>query len=170
MHADAPWCGHCKRLAPILEEIATRSTAEGLRFGKVDCTTEKSVCTRYKANSFPTLKIFHEGMEWEHRGARSAGALEALRADEALCRVVCQRHLVDGQQMLCRGERTRPDRRSQRAEAHGKENDRRRGGGGSAIRRREYRWGQRQRASEKCKGRCGDAILGAGTHDRHHAE
>lgn len=77
----APWCGHCKRLAPILDEIAARAgTSEGLRFGKVDCTKEKSACTTHKASSFPTIKLFHQGMEWEHRGARTAGALEALIA------------------------------------------------------------------------------------------
>ena len=37
----APWCGHCKRLAPILDEIADE--VEGVRIGKVDATVETAL-------------------------------------------------------------------------------------------------------------------------------
>jgi len=33
----APWCGHCKRLAPILDEVAEATSPEIARFAKVDC-------------------------------------------------------------------------------------------------------------------------------------
>ena len=60
--ADAPWCGHCKRLAPVLEDIASRPEAMGTaKIGKVDCTSEKALCSRFDVKSFPTLKVMHEG-------------------------------------------------------------------------------------------------------------
>jgi thiol-disulfide isomerase/thioredoxin len=79
--ADAPWCGHCKRLAPVLEDIAERPEATGaFKIGKVDCTTEKNVCSKYGVNGFPTLKVFYSGKVWEYRGARTNVAIEALLA------------------------------------------------------------------------------------------
>ena len=55
----APWCGHCKKLAPTYAEAATKlkGTASLL---KVDCTTDenKEVCGKYSIKGFPTLKIF----------------------------------------------------------------------------------------------------------------
>jgi protein disulfide-isomerase A1 len=55
----APWCGHCKKLAPIFDEASDEleGTASLL---KVDCTTDenKEVCGQYDIKGFPTLKIF----------------------------------------------------------------------------------------------------------------
>merc|ERR1719409_272112 len=56
----APWCGHCKRLAPILEKVAEATEPSVARLGKIDCTTEKPLCSRYGVQGFPTLKLLHE--------------------------------------------------------------------------------------------------------------
>ena len=42
----APWCGHCKRLAPILEEVAIE-TAGRMAVGKIDCDREKELCREF---------------------------------------------------------------------------------------------------------------------------
>ena len=75
----APWCGHCKRLAPILEDIASRPEALGdAQIAKVDCTVEKALCTRFEVRGFPSVQLLKDGHVWEHKGPRSKAAIEAL--------------------------------------------------------------------------------------------
>lgn len=56
----APWCGHCKKLAPEYETAATALKDSVISLAKVDCTTEpnKPICERYDVKGFPTLKVF----------------------------------------------------------------------------------------------------------------
>jgi thioredoxin domain-containing protein 5 len=69
----APWCGHCKRLAPTWEELAT--TVKGkFNVAKVDCTIEKDVATSNGIRGFPTIKLFHNGEVFDYNGARSVNA------------------------------------------------------------------------------------------------
>lgn len=42
MYSYAPWCGHCKRLAPIYIEAAESVKGE-INFGEVDATKERSI-------------------------------------------------------------------------------------------------------------------------------
>lgn len=68
----APWCGHCKSLAPKYEEAATELKAKNIPLVKVDCTAEEEVCNEYGVEGYPTLKIFR-GLESEpapYNGAR----------------------------------------------------------------------------------------------------
>jgi len=60
----APWCGHCKHLAPIWSDYAEEAIKgsedkEGIIVGKVDCTIEKIICKRYNVYGYPTLKVFN---------------------------------------------------------------------------------------------------------------
>ena len=53
----APWCGHCKKLNPILDEIAPEAEAKyGLKIGKVDSPKWKALADAHGVKSFPTLK------------------------------------------------------------------------------------------------------------------
>lgn len=56
----APWCGHCKTLAPVYEELATNFEAAGSKvtIAKVDADAEKSLGKRFGIQGFPTLKWF----------------------------------------------------------------------------------------------------------------
>lgn len=53
----APWCGHCKRLAPILDKVAP-GVVDLMRIATVDCTVEKSLCKEFGVRGYPTL-MFH---------------------------------------------------------------------------------------------------------------
>jgi len=60
----APWCGHCKKLSPIYDEVAgIFSTDTDVVIAKIDCDGEGNnpVCTRFDVTGFPTLKWFPKG-------------------------------------------------------------------------------------------------------------
>lgn len=58
----APWCGHCKSLAPEYAAAATAvKDVAGLKIAKVDATEAKDVAGKYEIKGFPTLKFFKNG-------------------------------------------------------------------------------------------------------------
>jgi len=61
----APWCGHCKKLAPEYEKAATKllSNEPPVPLAKVDCVADdsKALCSKFGVTGFPTLKIFRGG-------------------------------------------------------------------------------------------------------------
>uniref|UniRef100_A0AAY4AZC0 Protein disulfide-isomerase n=1 Tax=Denticeps clupeoides TaxID=299321 RepID=A0AAY4AZC0_9TELE len=71
----APWCGHCKRLAPEYEAAATR--LKGIApLAKVDCTASTNVCSKYGVSGYPTLKIF--------RGGEDSGGYDGPRTADGI--------------------------------------------------------------------------------------
>ncbi|KAF8421098.1 putative disulfide isomerase [Tirmania nivea] len=56
----APWCGHCKKLAPTWEELADHFKANGdkVTIAKVNADNHKSLGKRFGIQGFPTLKWF----------------------------------------------------------------------------------------------------------------
>lgn len=56
----AEWCGPCRRLAPIVDEIATEYSGK-LLVGKVDIDANAEVATRFGIQSIPTLLLFKNG-------------------------------------------------------------------------------------------------------------
>ncbi|KAE9445839.1 hypothetical protein C3L33_22270, partial [Rhododendron williamsianum] len=74
----APWCGHCKKLAPEYEKLGESfKKAKSVLIGKVDCDEHKSVCSKYGVSGYPTIQWFPKGSlePKKYEGARSAEAL-----------------------------------------------------------------------------------------------
>ncbi|CAF0944956.1 unnamed protein product [Adineta steineri] len=80
----APWCGHCKRLAPEYEKAATAllKSDPPVALAKVDCTVETKVCGKYGVSGYPTLKIFKNGeVSEDYNGPREAdGIVSTMRS------------------------------------------------------------------------------------------
>ncbi|CAK9223704.1 unnamed protein product [Sphagnum jensenii] len=81
----APWCGHCKRLAPTWEELGKALEGENaVEVATVDCTTNKATCGKADIHSYPTLKLFLNGEEYKtYSGPRDLEALKAYALEAA---------------------------------------------------------------------------------------
>jgi len=49
----APWCGHCKALAPHYEEAATALKEKSIKLAKVDCVDEADLCQSKGVQGYP---------------------------------------------------------------------------------------------------------------------
>ncbi len=56
----APWCGPCKMIAPVLEEIA-RESGDRFRIAKVNVDDEPALMTRFGVRAVPALLFFSGG-------------------------------------------------------------------------------------------------------------
>lgn len=56
----AEWCGPCKMIAPLLDEIASEQEGK-LKVGKVNVDEEQSLAQKYSIVSIPTLLLFKDG-------------------------------------------------------------------------------------------------------------
>jgi len=56
----ATWCGPCKMIAPIVEELATEYDGK-LKIGKVDVDNNQKIAMQYGIRSIPTLLVFKGG-------------------------------------------------------------------------------------------------------------
>jgi len=55
----APWCGHCKKLAPDYEVVGNAFAGEDkVAITKIDCDANKDICSKYDVSGYPTLKWF----------------------------------------------------------------------------------------------------------------
>lgn len=75
----APWCGHCKALAPEYE-AAARQVDGSVKFGAVDATVHSQLAQQYGVRGYPTLKIFTAGKAnkkhpQDYQGGRTASEL-----------------------------------------------------------------------------------------------
>jgi len=59
----APWCGPCRMVGPIIDELATNN--EDIQVGKVNIGSNKESAARYGIRSIPTIIFFKDGIKVE---------------------------------------------------------------------------------------------------------
>ncbi|ROT43194.1 disulfide-isomerase erp38 [Sodiomyces alkalinus F11] len=83
----APWCGHCKTLAPVYEELALsfESHKDKVQIAKVDADAERELGKRFKVQGFPTLKWFDGSSKEpeEYNGGRDIESLTNFIIEKA---------------------------------------------------------------------------------------
>ena len=62
----APWCGPCRMLAPVIEQISDQY-ADRVLVGKVDTDSEQELAMRYGIMSIPTVIFFKDGEEIDRK-------------------------------------------------------------------------------------------------------
>ena len=72
----ATWCGPCKMMHPVLEELAEK-VGEKARIIKIDIDRNQELSAVHNVRSVPTLMIFQKGeLKWRQSGVQSCQALE----------------------------------------------------------------------------------------------
>lgn len=79
----AEWCGPCKMLGPVIEQVAAAKAGEAI-VAKVDIDAARDLAVRYRINSVPTIIVFKDGEPVVGtRGVASKAALESMIAEAA---------------------------------------------------------------------------------------
>lgn len=76
----ATWCGPCKMMHPILEELAQK-VGDKVKIIKIDIDKNRDLTTAYNVQSVPTLMIFKGGDTnpvWREAGVYNAADLENI--------------------------------------------------------------------------------------------
>lgn len=75
----AAWCGPCRVLAPIIDDLAQETTGQFV-IGKLDVDQNPGTSTQYNIRSIPTLIVFKQGKEVERLlgGQHTKETLRAL--------------------------------------------------------------------------------------------
>ncbi|HUS40569.1 MAG: thioredoxin [Pirellulales bacterium] len=80
----APWCGPCRMIAPMVEELATENT-DGVKVGKINIDENPEAAQKYNVSAIPTLIVFRNGevverLQGVQPKARLQASLDAARS------------------------------------------------------------------------------------------
>ncbi len=74
----ADWCGPCKTMAPILQQVAAEYSGK-LKVIKVDVDKNQAAAQQFRVQGIPTLILFHQGKPvWRQSGAMPASQLSQV--------------------------------------------------------------------------------------------
>ncbi len=74
----ATWCGPCKMVAPILQQVKAE-LGEAIRIIKIDVDKNQPLAQQYQIRSVPTLMIFQNGqMKWSGAGVMQADQIMTI--------------------------------------------------------------------------------------------
>lgn len=74
----APWCGPCRAVAPVMEELAAEN-GEKVKVGKLNVDDARGIAGQYQIRSIPTILLFKGGKVLTQRvGAGTKKDLQAL--------------------------------------------------------------------------------------------
>ena len=75
---SAEWCGPCKQLKPILEQLKSK-IGDSAKIIKIDVDKNKSLSDQFQIRSVPTLILFKDGKSvWRQSGVVPATTLEGI--------------------------------------------------------------------------------------------
>ncbi|KYR00125.1 protein disulfide isomerase [Tieghemostelium lacteum] len=81
----APWCGHCKKLAPDYKKLAEKLySQEKIGIAKVDCTEEEDLCQAHRVQGYPTLILYNKGVPEPYEGGRKLEEMATYLQQELL--------------------------------------------------------------------------------------
>ncbi|XP_045706124.1 protein disulfide-isomerase TMX3 isoform X2 [Phyllostomus hastatus] len=69
----APWCGHCKKLEPIWNEVGVemKSIGSPVKVGKMDATSYSGIASEFGVRGYPTIKLLKGDLAYNYRGPRT---------------------------------------------------------------------------------------------------
>ncbi|XP_067234089.1 protein disulfide-isomerase TMX3 [Chanodichthys erythropterus] len=69
----APWCGYCKKLEPIWQEVGAELTRSGspVRVGKMDATAYSGMASEFGVRGYPTIKLLKGELAYNYKGPRT---------------------------------------------------------------------------------------------------
>nr|XP_020473164.1 protein disulfide-isomerase TMX3 [Monopterus albus] len=69
----APWCGYCKKLEPIWQEVGAELKKSGspVRVGKMDATAYSGMASEFGVRGYPTIKLLKGDLAYNYKGPRT---------------------------------------------------------------------------------------------------